>query len=65
MARKRWVGLRSPSFRRTLFVAVLIVLFFAGLWIGRRTAGGSKDQVEALENQLNILQRQVEQLKKN
>ncbi len=66
MARKRWVGLRSPSFRRTLFVLFLICLFAGAFWIGEKTARGSADkQLNQIEQSLNQVEKQVQEIKQN
>ena len=66
MARKRWVGLRSPSFRRTLFVLFLICLFAGAYWVGKYTARSSAaKQLKQMEQNVNQLENQVRELKKS
>ncbi len=65
MGRKRWVGLRSASFRRTLLVTGLILLFILGFLLGKKQQVPGSKQVDVLEQQVTVLEKQVEQLKEN
>ncbi|HZW83425.1 MAG TPA: hypothetical protein VFF14_08420 [Candidatus Deferrimicrobium sp.] len=63
MGKKRWVGLRSASFRKTLLVVGLIVLFCIGVWFGKHQQISDSKQVELLEKQVKLLEGQINQLK--
>ncbi len=63
MAKKRWVGLRSPSFRRTLFVLFLICLFAGAVWVGKQNSRSSNDkQLKQIEQSLNKVENQVQDI---
>ena len=65
MNKKRWVGLRSASFRRTLLAVSLILLFSLGFWFGRGTLAVKDRRIELLDRQLNSLENELNQLKES
>ena len=65
MSKKRWVGLRSASFRRTLLAVSLILLFSLGFWLGRGTLAAKDNRIELLDKQLNSLENELNQIKES
>jgi hypothetical protein len=63
MGKKRWIGLRSASFRKTLLVVGLLLLFGLAVWLGKHQQISESKQVDLLEKQIKLLEGQINQLK--
>jgi hypothetical protein len=63
MGKKRWIGLRSASFRKTLLIVGLLLLFGLAVWFGKHQQISESKQVDLLEKQIKLLEGQINQLK--
>ncbi|MDA8442536.1 MAG: hypothetical protein M0Z55_09185 [Peptococcaceae bacterium] len=66
MVRRRWRGLRSAAFRRTVFTLMLICLFGVGVWLGlQQTDHTQSKQLKLLQDKVQELEAQVKQLQQH
>ncbi|HWI54308.1 MAG TPA: hypothetical protein VNT57_01340 [Desulfobacteria bacterium] len=63
MRKKRWVGLRSANFRRTIVIFGIILALGVGFSIGRYQLNQRTKTLQVMEKQVEILESQLNEIK--